>query len=264
MNKLSSKGRRRFLRFAIISATMVFCRNLFASGKCTLSAHQTVGPFPPKAALKRFHDRVNPGALVEITAVDEDLTSRANSAQQAEGQIIEIHGIVQDQHCRPVSDAQIFVWQADNNGHYNHKSDTSLTGAKLLDKNFQYSATLKTKTNGQFSLRTIVPKGYQTAPGRFRTPHIHFLIKLEGYERLITQSYFEGEVLNDISNIRNLNLKDEILSSQGKTKPELAPLIVHFSATANRPHPQGELTLTIKKLSWIQHVINSILYVSDS
>ncbi len=125
---------------------------------------------------------------------DADLTRVKGRTGVAAGQPIQVVGRIVDLHGNPIRNAQVELWQCNAVGRYDHPGDRANPAA--LDPNFQGFARLATDRDGQFKVRSIKPKDYDTPIGR-RTPHIHFDIR--GHrERLITQMYFPGEPLNDI------------------------------------------------------------------
>ena len=129
---------------------------------------------------------------------DADLTKLKGHKQKAKGQEVIVHGLIQDQFCNPLKGAVVEVWQACHSGKYNHPYDTSNT---LLDPNFQYYAMMKTNNLGEYSFKTIMPGAYNAAPNWMRPPHIHYKVRLKGYESLTTQLYFKGHKLNDNDSI---------------------------------------------------------------
>ena len=125
---------------------------------------------------------------------DADLTRLKGRKETAIGQPINVIGRVVDLRGNPIRNAQVELWQCNAAGRYDHPGDRANPAA--LDPNFQGFARLATDRDGQFRLRSVKPKDYDTPIGR-RTPHIHFSIDGRA-ERLVTQMYFPGEPLNDI------------------------------------------------------------------
>ena len=136
-----------------------------------------------------------------------DLTKVKGHLKEAEGEVVVIHGIIQDQFCRPIEGAIVEVWQACHTGKYNHPSDTS---TEKLDPHFQYYALMRTNTKGEYSYKTILPGAYKANQSWVRPPHIHYKVSLRGHETLITQLYFKGNKLNERDHIlRELSEKEK-------------------------------------------------------
>ena len=245
--KDKSVSRRNFLHMGVGVAAAATGANAVAA-VCGLSAAQMAGPFPPPTAVARLRDSRtgqvvnNPGGHVVMTDRDADMTVVDSNAAKADGQIIRLSGTVQDQNCDPVPFAVVDIWQADNQGHYNHQHDQT-SSPDAIDRNFQYYALVKTDAAGKFSITTILPRFYGIGNGMVRTAHIHFMVRKTGYENLITQSYFASPVgvLNDIERIRELNRTDVILGR----RRDLDDLIVNFTQGAEMP--EGDLTLVVNK-----------------
>ena len=107
---------------------------------------------------------------------------------------------------RPVSEAQVEIWQCDAHGRYLHPADT---GKRPRDSAFQGYGRMTSSADGAYRFRTIRPVAY---PGR--TPHIHFAVSPPGGRRLITQMYIAGEPLNQsdglYASIRDSRQRDAV------------------------------------------------------
>jgi hydroxyquinol 1,2-dioxygenase len=116
-----------------------------------------------------------------------------------------ISGTVRSTDGTPIPDAVLDVWQADADGNY--ESQLGMDEARLRAK-------YRTREDGTYCLRSIVPLGYaipmdgpvgdlvaRTEISYFRPAHIHFLFEEEGYERLVTHlfakdtQYLEDDVV---------------------------------------------------------------------
>lgn len=125
--------------------------------------------------------------------VDVDLTRIGNRAQRAKGELVVVSGVVLDDFCHPIKGAIVEIWQACHTGKYNHPSDTS---ENPLDLDFQYYGTMRTNDKGEYFFKTIKPGAYLASESWRRPPHIHYKVSLRGYQELVTQLYFGGDVLN--------------------------------------------------------------------
>ncbi|GGO94087.1 dioxygenase family protein [Wenjunlia tyrosinilytica] len=95
------------------------------------------------------------------------------------GTRLTVSGFVFSLSCRPIANALLDFWQADNAGAYDN------TGFRLRGHQF-------TNAQGAFTLSTIVPGLY---PGRTR--HIHVKVQAPNRPVLTTQLYFPGEPRNN-------------------------------------------------------------------
>lgn len=147
---------------------IIACPSTVWSSTTQLAAtpSQPQGPFYPH----RFPDDT-----------DNDLAQVRGIAQPAHGEVIHLIGRVMDTMGQLIPNASIEIWQCDANAHYHHHRDSP---PSAWDPGFQgYGKTLSSH-DGQYRFRTIFPLAY---PGR--TPHIHFAVRAEGLQLLITQMY---------------------------------------------------------------------------
>jgi hypothetical protein len=107
------------------------------------------------------------------------------SAQSDDDAVIVLQGQVTGLGGDVVAGAVIEIWQTDVNGNYDHPGDAD---PSLLLPNFQYFGTAVTDENGFYAFRTVVPAPYEPRPA-----HIHFKVKIDGVEALISQFYFIGD-----------------------------------------------------------------------
>lgn len=101
------------------------------------------------------------------------------AADAPEGQRITVAGYVQTQDCKPVPEALVELWHADDEGEYDNE------GFRLRGHQF-------TDSQGRWWFDTIVPGIYSG-----RTRHYHVKVQRPGGEVLTTQLYFPGEPRND-------------------------------------------------------------------
>jgi len=92
---------------------------------------------------------------------------------------------------KPIASALLDVWQADARGNYD-----------LIDPNkppprrkFRNRIRLLTDETGYYEYETIRPGAYRigAGPQGFRPAHIHYMVQVGGYKKLITQLYFAGD-----------------------------------------------------------------------
>ncbi|UUZ73680.1 intradiol ring-cleavage dioxygenase [Polaromonas sp. P1(28)-8] len=119
-------------------------------------------------------------------------------ANGASGEPCQVRGVVRGLNGEPVANAAIEVWQADDEGHYDVQ--------KPELNHAQARGVLKSRADGSFDFRTIVAEAYPiptdgpvgdmlkaTKRHPWRPAHLHFMIKAEGYETLITHVFREGD-----------------------------------------------------------------------
>jgi hydroxyquinol 1,2-dioxygenase len=100
---------------------------------------------------------------------------------------------------RPVADARVDVWQADDDGFYDVQ-------VEALGSERRARATLRTDAEGRLRFRTVVPVAYPIptdgpvgellgASGRhpWRPAHIHFMIEAAGHQKLVTHLFLDGD-----------------------------------------------------------------------
>jgi hydroxyquinol 1,2-dioxygenase len=99
----------------------------------------------------------------------------------------------------PVANAEVDVWQADEDGLY----DVQIPA---LGEQRRARAVMRTDAEGRLRFRSIVPTAYPiptdgpvgrmlVATGRhpWRPAHVHFMIKAPGYQTLITHVFRDGD-----------------------------------------------------------------------
>jgi len=96
----------------------------------------------------------------------------------AGGRPFELSGFVLTRRCRPLGDAVVDLWHADDKGEYDN------TG-------FRYRGHVTTGPDGAFRFRTIMPAVYSG-----RTRHYHVKVQAPGSRLLTTQLYFPDEPAN--------------------------------------------------------------------
>lgn len=170
MTQPKHPGRRALLTASLPLAAATMMPELAGAATLLPTPSQALGPFyPVTLPLDR----------------DADLARVEGRSEPAAGTITHIFGKVTDIEGRPLSGARIEIWQCNAFGRYHHPNAPA-TGP--LDENFQSYGETVTDPEGAYRFRTIRPVPY---PGR--APHIHFAVKGQGFDRLVTQMYVEGE-----------------------------------------------------------------------
>lgn len=105
---------------------------------------------------------------------------------KAEGTEIKIYGRVLDSKCVPVSDAKIYVWQANSHGYIQYPPHHK---PKWLDPNFNGTGIANSDNMGRFDLVTIMPGSHNGT-----TPHINMKVEHPKLKTLYTKIYFPNLV----------------------------------------------------------------------
>ena len=115
---------------------------------------------------------------------DNDLTRVAGRAGIAQGQILDVAGILADERGQPLRGVRIEIWQVNAFGRYHHPHDEQ---DKPWDPDFQGFGRTVTDEQGGYRFRTVRPVAY---PGR--APHIHFSLSDRRFATFYTQMYIAG------------------------------------------------------------------------
>ncbi|TDD98028.1 dioxygenase family protein [Flavobacterium cellulosilyticum] len=100
------------------------------------------------------------------------------------GETILLTGKIYHKDCStPYKKAKIELWHCDSNGVYDNSSEQ-----------YRYRGTSFSDENGNYSFKTILPVPYDIGNGMFRPAHFHMMISAKGYQPLVTQVYFKGDV----------------------------------------------------------------------
>ena len=162
-----------------------------------------------------------------IGAYDNNLVENFTQGQgHAIGERILVHGRVMDQGGRPQPGVLVELWQANAGGRYRHRRDGYLAP---LDPHFGGCGRTLTDEAGRYQFLTIKPGAYPW-PNRtndWRPAHLHFSILGRSWgQRLITQSYFQGDPLIDLCPIAH-TIKD---------RGQLDRLVMPLDMGMARPH----------------------------
>ena len=158
---MTSLHRRRFVSAALL---LPFAPHVLAQSCGPSTPRQTEGPFFKTNSPQRI-------SLVEGRAANLVVT-----------------GHVLDKDCKPVANALLDFWHADENGDYDNAG-------------FRYRGHQFTDAQGRYRLETIVPAEY---PGRAR--HIHVKAQAPHRSVLTTQLYFPREPRNRTDGIFDASL----------------------------------------------------------
>lgn len=107
-----------------------------------------------------------------------DTPARTSFIEKGASSRLVVTGQVLSAQCRPVANALLEFWHADELGEYDNKG-------------YRYRGHQHADAEGRFRLETIVPAEY---PGR--APHIHVKVQAPGRRVLTSQLYFPNEAGN--------------------------------------------------------------------
>jgi len=127
----------------------------------------------------------------------------ADLAAGAPGAPLFVEAHVQDLDGRPIAGAEVDVWQADDDGLYDVQRPE-------LGDTRRARGVLRTDAHGTVRFRSVAPTAYPVptdgpvgellrASGRhpWRPAHIHFMIRVPGYQTLVTHIFRDGDTYLD-------------------------------------------------------------------
>jgi protocatechuate 3,4-dioxygenase, alpha subunit len=115
---------------------------------------------------------------------------------------VTITGRVIDGDDRPVPDAVLEIWQADDNGQYSHPESS---GSLPTNDKFFGFGRIPVDHEGKFHFKTIKPGSSRAPDGTVQAPHLVISILMRGLlRRLLTRIYFPGETANESDPVLNL------------------------------------------------------------
>ena len=155
--------------------------------------------------LVAMHDGTQQGAT-EATVLGPFHTHDAPAIQNgadmtngAPGEPLFVTGRVVATDGKPLANALVDIWQADSEGLYDVQRGE-------LESQRRARGLINTDTHGNFSFWTVLPEAYpvptdgpvgqmllNTGRHPWRPAHIHFMVKADGYQPLVTHIFREGD-----------------------------------------------------------------------
>lgn len=155
--------------------------------------------------LVAMHDGTQQGAT-EATVLGPFHTHDAPAMQNgaditngAPGEPLHVTGRVVTTDGKPLANAVVDVWQADSEGLYDVQRGE-------LKSQRRARGLIHTDSHGNFSFWTVLPEAYpvptdgpvgqmllNTGRHPWRPAHIHFMVKSDGYQPLVTHIFREGD-----------------------------------------------------------------------
>jgi catechol 1,2-dioxygenase len=142
------------------------------------------------------------GPLYVAGAPVRDSVSRIDIDPDHDAGPLVIRGTVTGPDGKPVADAVVECWHANSHGFYSHFDPT---GAQ---SDFNLRGAVKTKGDGKYEFRTLMPVGYGCPPQGAtqqllnvlarhgdRPAHVHFFVTSDKHRKLTTQINIEGDPL---------------------------------------------------------------------
>jgi hydroxyquinol 1,2-dioxygenase len=175
-----------------------------------------------------FDPRATPATVLGPFHIEgsPELKYGEDMSQGLPGEPLYLHGVVRDLGGKPVPDAVLDVWQADNEGLY-ESQHADVDEARLRGK-------YTTREDGSYCVRTVAPLGYtipldgpvgdlisRTDISYFRPAHVHFLLDVPGYEPLITHLFQEGADYLDSDVV--FGVKEELVVHYERREPGQTP-----------------------------------------
>ncbi|MGO7335656.1 intradiol ring-cleavage dioxygenase [Rhizobium leguminosarum] len=124
-----------------------------------------------------------------------ELPMGTNICLDAKGEDMFIEGRILDTEGKPIVDAVIDVWQANDEGFYDVQQ-------KGIQPDFNLRGIFRTGPDGRYWFRAVKPKYYpipddgpvgqllgQLGRHPYRPAHLHYIIKADGYETLTTHIF---------------------------------------------------------------------------
>jgi protocatechuate 3,4-dioxygenase beta subunit len=159
-------ARRRFLTFA---ATLPA-----ALGLSTGAARAQ------EAQMPTARDMEGPFYISNVPVVTNlNRFGKQGEAMRIEGRVM--NAAAPDQ---PVAGARLEIWQTDGSGRYFPEKNGDYSSFR--DSEIDMRGTVIAGADGRFSVMSLFPKEYWPRP-----PHIHYWIRAEGFQPLVTQHYLD-------------------------------------------------------------------------
>ena len=151
----------------------------------------------------------------------------ADIAHGAPGLPLFVRAVVQGPDGEPVANAEVDVWQADDDGLYD------VQRPELGDAR-RARAVLRSDARGAVRFRSIVPTAYPiptdgpvgamlaaTARHPWRPAHLHFMIRADGYEPLTTHIFRDGDAYLDSDVV--FGVRSSLIGDYVEHAPGIAP-----------------------------------------
>jgi hydroxyquinol 1,2-dioxygenase len=154
-----------------------------------------------------------------------EMAKDADMSEGLSGEKLYVSGVVRGLDGKPIANAVLDVWQADEEGAYE---------AQLPGTNEYLRAIYRTDDEGRYGLWTVAPKGYaipmdgpvgqlieQTDISYYRPSHFHAIVLAPGYQPLVTHLFRQGApyLENDVV----FGVREPLITPFKKHDPGAAP-----------------------------------------
>jgi hydroxyquinol 1,2-dioxygenase len=177
--------------------------------------HQTSDPMVSESTVLGPFYVADPPEVAQGEAIDWGV----------EGEPLFVEGRVHDERGEPLANVVIDVWQSDSEGFYDVQKE--LEGASLR-------ARLTTDDQGRYAFWTVTPSPYPiptdgpvgkmleiTGRHPYRPAHVHFMLKADGHDSLVTQVFAEDDPYLDSDAV--FGVKDSLVTEYQLMPPGTAP-----------------------------------------
>ncbi|SFH29240.1 intradiol ring-cleavage dioxygenase [Modicisalibacter xianhensis] len=177
--------------------------------------HQTSDPMVSESTVLGPFYVADPPEAVQGESIDWNV----------EGEPFFVEGQVHDARGEPLANVIVDVWQSDSEGFYDVQKElesASLRARFITDAQGRYA--FWTVTPAPYPIPTDGPVGKMleiTGRHPYRPAHVHFMLKAEGYETLVTQVFAEEDPYLDSDAV--FGVKDSLVAEYVPLPPGQAP-----------------------------------------
>ena len=164
------------------------------------------------------------------------------------GQLLLAQGIIKNSKGIPIKDAKVDIWQTAPNGLYSSQDPNQDT--------YSFHGLQTTGADGRYAFTTAKPIEYTVpsdgpvgkilnACGRhpWRPSHLHFIIKAEGYQTLVTEIFSEDDPYLDQDTV--FGVREDLVMKYIEMAPDSFPPGFELSGSINENYLRVDFDLTL-------------------